>query len=823
MPLRQPKVRSDLEYFEREIEGEDVIVVRDPVRGTYYKYNLLQAAMLRNLDGIRSLEQMIESLSNEFEVEIPLAAAERFVATARERMLLDIASLNVSDKRAQKYVLKELRKQGFQFRGIQENQGADARVVSGEAVMFMAGIRQLQAGQPGRSLDYFTAVLELNPQNKRAKQLVDIIQSAYVKALSGATTDFPTFAKFDPSRILRALDRTVGRILFRPFGWFLIVGLVAVAIYCASVATLPEVDVGAFDIALFYIILVCQFFIHETGHGLACHHFGGRVREIGFARFYNIAPVPYCDTSSSYLFRRQRDKLIVQAAGMLADAIFVSLATILITFIHPSVFFVQALQLNILFATFSVFTNLIPFLKLDGYYALCDIVGIPNLRERSFKLLKARLGRLLFGLNDPEEPLTPRRRKFFIAFALGSFVFTMFWIYHLLFRLVSAVVERFEGTGLIVSLFVLGFLLRSFIFRPLKQLLGMLIVKRRQIFTVRRTAMLAALIAILVVPWFLITWPVMVDADFVLVPKERRETRVSVPGIVQEVLVKEGDTVAVGEPLARLHNFDLQHERQVVELDLEQLEIHLGQLRSGARPEEIELARMQLVAAAARGNRDRSDANRQARLAKAGAISGARVNEASSDAAVSSSKASAARWKLASLKAGTREEVLAAAEAVREQLVAQRDRLTADLELLVIRSPIAGTVATKHLADTIGTRLEAGDTFAEIQDVSAYVAEIQVEASAPLEEVAVSDAVELRVSGMPHVVLASHVERTRNADGKGARRGPLVVVTAPFAMPEGRSGLAGHARIYGRRRSLAYGKLWLPTERVVRVSLWAML
>ena len=42
-------------------------------------------------------------------------------------------------------------------------------------------------------------------------------------------------------------------------------------------------------------------------------------------------------------------------------------------------------------------------------------------------------------------------------------------------------------------------------------------------------------------------------------------------------------------------------------------------------------------------------------------------------------------------------------------------------------------------------------------------------------------------------------------------------------MPEGRSGLAGHARIYGRTRSLAYAKLYLPAERIVRVSLWALL
>ena len=47
-----PKTR-DLEYFDKVIEGEEVVVVHDPVRNTWYRFNLLQAAMLRAFDGKR--------------------------------------------------------------------------------------------------------------------------------------------------------------------------------------------------------------------------------------------------------------------------------------------------------------------------------------------------------------------------------------------------------------------------------------------------------------------------------------------------------------------------------------------------------------------------------------------------------------------------------------------------------------------------------------------------------------------------------------------------------------------------------------------------
>ena len=54
MPSVAPKVREDLEYFDQEIDGDDVVLVMDPVRGTFYRFNPLQGAMLRALDGHRT-------------------------------------------------------------------------------------------------------------------------------------------------------------------------------------------------------------------------------------------------------------------------------------------------------------------------------------------------------------------------------------------------------------------------------------------------------------------------------------------------------------------------------------------------------------------------------------------------------------------------------------------------------------------------------------------------------------------------------------------------------------------------------------------------
>src|SRR6478672_15123 len=116
MGYSAPKARDDLEYFEQVVAGEELVLVRDPVRSMYFRYNPLQAAMLRALDGQRSLQEITASLSERFEVEIAQDAVERFIRRVRELMLLDISAYDVTPEKARKQVRLEMRKAGFNVR-----------------------------------------------------------------------------------------------------------------------------------------------------------------------------------------------------------------------------------------------------------------------------------------------------------------------------------------------------------------------------------------------------------------------------------------------------------------------------------------------------------------------------------------------------------------------------------------------------------------------------------------------------------------------------------------------------------------------------------
>src|SRR5262245_20531538 len=101
-----PKVREDLEYFDQQIDGDEMVLVRDPIRSAYFRFNPLQAAMLRALDGRRTATEITAVLSEQFEVEIPPEAAQRFIARARELMLLEITSYGATPEAARKQLRK---------------------------------------------------------------------------------------------------------------------------------------------------------------------------------------------------------------------------------------------------------------------------------------------------------------------------------------------------------------------------------------------------------------------------------------------------------------------------------------------------------------------------------------------------------------------------------------------------------------------------------------------------------------------------------------------------------------------------------------------
>jgi multidrug efflux pump subunit AcrA (membrane-fusion protein) len=818
MATRAAKARDDLEYFDQVEAGEHVVFVRDPVRGSYFKYNELQAAMLRALDGRRTPEEITARLSAEFETEIPPDAAERFISRARELMLLDLSQYDVTPKAAHEEVKKALLKSGFRPRKSDPN--LPPRALSPEAMLFAEALRQLELGHPRSAAGYLGEILALNPGNERAKQLYDLIQTAYIRA-AGGLSEYPMFARFNPKKFLKFLSRTIGRFLFSRWGVISILVYVIIGAYAYTQVSFDTVTLGPLDIGVAFVVYTFSGVFHEVGHGLACQHYGGDVEEIGFTLFYYIRPAAYCDTSSSYIITNRHHKVVIQMAGVVASLIYISTTSIVLALLYPSLPIYPGLALDLVLESTMAFVTLIPLLKFDGYYAVCDYFNFPNMRDRAFKLTRAWFGRALFGLKTTTEDVPARTRKLLIAYGIGSFAFTAWFVWLAYSSLLSWLVDRGRVTGLVVAVFLTMYLGRKMMFGPIWRSLKILVTERRQIFTRRRSIVLALVALLLIGPWFL-PWPVLVDSTFVLLPSDRGEVHAAVAGRLEAIYVNEGDHVTKGQVIAQLRDPALQIRISVLEAQLAVATDKVAQVRSGARLEEREVARSHVAHAEAQAYDSSKIAALARSLASAQLGTQSTADLAHERGANTAGQAGAAQAALSLVEDGPRKEDVRVAEAEQARIKIELERDRADEVRLALRSPIDGTIVTAHLETKLQTTLAPGELFVEVHDTRSQVAEIALPASSPLGELSIGDEIVLRAYSAPHGEIHARVARLRDTAQKAGEEHRTVVVTSSFSLEHPVSGLTGHARIYGAKRSLAYSLLYLPLQRLIGVRLWSL-
>lgn len=132
-----------------------------------------------------------------------------------------------------------------------------------------------------------------------------------------------------------------------------------------------------------YIMLLMTTVVHEIAHGMVCKHYGGRVKQMGAMLFY-LSPAMFCDVSDTYKFKKKSHKLAVLFAGIYSQWIMTSIALViyytLASFqMHiPVLFFYGMANLGL------SIINMLPLVKLDGYWMLSHGLGIVNLRTKAF-------------------------------------------------------------------------------------------------------------------------------------------------------------------------------------------------------------------------------------------------------------------------------------------------------------------------------------------------------------------------------------------------------------------------------------------------------
>jgi putative peptide zinc metalloprotease protein len=137
---------------------------------------------------------------------------------------------------------------------------------------------------------------------------------------------------------------------------------------------------GLFLPLLAGVVLSAAF--HEVGHAAACRYGGGRPGRMGCG-LYLAWPAFYTDVTDSYRLGR-RARLRTDLGGVYFNVVFV-LATLAVYFATGF----EPLLLLVVAQHFEIAHQLLPVVRLDGYYIVADLTGVPDLFARIGPILRS--------------------------------------------------------------------------------------------------------------------------------------------------------------------------------------------------------------------------------------------------------------------------------------------------------------------------------------------------------------------------------------------------------------------------------------------------
>jgi putative peptide zinc metalloprotease protein len=314
----------------------------------------------------------------------------------------------------------------------------------------------------------------------------------------------------------------------------------------------------ASDIVMLYILSIFVVGIHEYSHAHACKHAGGRVPQMGFALIF-LAPAFYTDTTEGAVMGNRTQRLVISLAGIWGELMLCAIATPVWwltepnTPVHEAAYFLMMLT-----GLVSLIMNWNPLMKLDGYYMLCDIVGIPDLKEASTAYVSAWVRRHIWRL-PVEVPYVPKRRRVpFTIYALlsGAYSYTILTI---VARFAGNVSRNFSPEWAFIPEYGVAALIfksRIILLVNFMKLVYLDKKDRLRAWLLSRRGYLFSTVVIL-----LLLLPVFhqsTTGPFRLEPLRRAVVRTAVPGVLENTFVREGTVVAAGQSLATLRNIPLQ-------------------------------------------------------------------------------------------------------------------------------------------------------------------------------------------------------------------------------------------------------------------------
>lgn len=372
----------------------------------------------------------------------------------------------------------------------------------------------------------------------------------------------PTIPLWNPEPLLEQASQLIRLVFSWPAfaGWVVLVVVALYRVFIARDALVSQLNslLEPANLPLIGVVFVLLRAWHELGHACATKAMGGRCTEIGLIFVLYLLPFPYCDTSSAWRFPEISRRVLVSMGGVLFESVPAAIAAIIWSYQDPaSAGAARAVCYYIMFISgvSTIVFNLNPLLRYDGYYAMSDMLGIPNMSQRANELWGFLFRRMVLKLSGLRPPSLRGRGEFvtLLVYAALSWPYRIFILFSIILVLWSN--PRYLTFGMILAVFAgaawgvypllkgVWFLLTS------PKLLG-----RRA----RAIGIVGGTLAGVLFVGGLIPMPAAGYATGTIEPLIAEPVRAGEDGFVERVLVTPGQTVKRGDVLITMRNSELQ-------------------------------------------------------------------------------------------------------------------------------------------------------------------------------------------------------------------------------------------------------------------------
>ncbi|WP_287127049.1 efflux RND transporter periplasmic adaptor subunit [Desulfobacter sp.] len=309
----------------------------------------------------------------------------------------------------------------------------------------------------------------------------------------------------------------------------------------------------------------------------------------------------------------------------------------------------------------------------------------------------------------------------------------------------------------------------------------------------RRCLLTAAAVVILFLPY-----QYEVSGSVVVSPVLNQQIYAEAKGIIKRVCFSGGEWLKKGTLIAEMENYQQKKDVEVTRLAIEDKRENILVLLTTPKPEEVALAKQQVLTAKLKLKYSQIELQRAEALYEGEVISLTDYEDAKEKMEQDQQEVAQQKANLLYIENQVNEHQIEAAKLELAILERQLQYYENQLERTMLRMPNDGRIVTMNLKNLENKFLDETQFFAEIEDVG----HVQIEISIPeaeKDQVTVGDKVRLKTQAFPGTMMTGRVTSIYPVTESSSSGVPVVKVVCVIPNGDGmlKTGMSGYAKVEG--------------------------